>query len=196
MFCVTAFFEAYSEIFNWNGPFYKAYYVLAAVQVLVMGGGTVYLLHEKKVIKNKYVPHLIIGYVLVLGLIFSYRAAVASLYVEEFVKGIVVAGSAMPSNVRMFSPLFTIPGSITLIGGALYSWYRIRRRFNLYIALGALIVAASGGIARMGITDAIYLGEMIGVTFMYFGFLESDRILKRREKRQAAKVALQSSTDD
>ncbi|MFQ6125178.1 MAG: hypothetical protein ACE5R6_11325 [Candidatus Heimdallarchaeota archaeon] len=185
IFCVTAFFEAYSEIFDWNSPVYKAYYVLAAVQVLILGSGTVYLLHDKKVIGNAYVPPLFLSYGLVVGLIMSYKVATTSVYVEKFVKGIIVAGTAMPDSARSFSPLLTIPGSIALIGGALYSWIKIRRRFNLYIALGALIVAMSGGIARMGITDAIYLGEMIGVTLMYFGFLESDRILKRREKKKA-----------
>ncbi|MFQ5818952.1 MAG: hypothetical protein ACE5I5_03105 [Candidatus Heimdallarchaeota archaeon] len=192
MFCVAAFFEAYSELFNWNSPVYKVYYVLAASHVLILGSGTVYLLHEKKVIGNAYVPPLFLGYGLVIGFLMAYEAATASVDAEKFVKGIVVAGSAMPDSVRIFSPLLTIPGSIALIGGALYSWYKIRRRFNLYIALGALIVAMSGGIARVGIQDAIYFGEMIGVTLMYFGFLESDRILKRREKRKLTKVTLET----
>lgn len=189
LFCIAAFFEAYSELFNWNSPVYKVYYVLAITLVMILGSGTVYLLHEKNVIKNILIPHLFLGYGLVLGLGAAVVAAVSTVEVTEFVKGIVVGGDAMSDNVRIFSPLLNIPGSIALIGGALYSWYKIRRRFNLYIAFGSLILAASGGIAHwLGFTDALYFGEVIGVTLMYFGFLESDQILKRREKKKGQKV--------
>jgi hypothetical protein len=68
-----------------------------------------------------------------------------------------VGGSAMPANVRIISPFLTIPGSIALVGSALYSWYTTRRNYNLFIAVGALLVASGGGLSRFGIEWALYI---------------------------------------
>ncbi|MHA2306431.1 MAG: hypothetical protein ACXACU_13690, partial [Candidatus Hodarchaeales archaeon] len=64
--------------------------------------------------------------------------------------------------------------------------------FNIYIGGGALILAIGGTLSGFGISltsllglealevifgsGILYLAEAIGVTFMYFGFLESDKI--------------------
>jgi len=113
----------------------------------------------------------------------SYTAYSAPVYTENFVSGITVAGLAMSSSVRIFSPMLTIPGATALIGGALYSYFRTGGRFNLYIAIGALVVAVAGGMARVGITDLFYVGEMVGITLMYFGFIESDYLIKLNKFR-------------
>ncbi len=110
------------------------------------------------------------------------------------------------ATIRLFSPLNTISGGIALIGGAFYSYYAWQRAlkkkkgayepktgiFNLYIGGGALVLAIGGTLSGFGISitsllglealeeifgaGILYLAEAIGVTFMYFGFLESDKI--------------------
>ncbi|MHA1911934.1 MAG: hypothetical protein ACTSYA_09580 [Candidatus Kariarchaeaceae archaeon] len=91
--------------------------------------------------------------------------------------------------VRLFSPLHTAPGGIALIGGALYSYFKWQRAikkstgkyslsqgfFNIYIALGAYVLAVGGTLVGFGI-EALYISESISVTLMYFGFLESDKL--------------------
>ena len=93
------------------------------------------------------------------------------------------------ATVRLFSPLNTVPGSIALIGGAFYSYsawqWSIRKRagsfdfskglFNIYIGLGALVLASAGTLSGVGF-GVLYIGEAIGIVLMYFGFLESDKI--------------------
>ncbi len=99
-----------------------------------------------------------------------------------------IAGSDR-ATTRLFSPLNTVPGSIALIGGAFYSyftWQRSIRKntgsydlsigfFNIYIGVGALVLASAGTLSGFGF-GVLYLGEAVGVVLMYFGFLESDKI--------------------
>ena len=97
------------------------------------------------------------------------------------------------ATIRLFSPLNTVPGSIALIGGAFYSYFAwqwsIRKNtgsfdlfkgfFNIYIGVGALVLASAGTMSGAGF-GVLYLGEAIGVVLMYFGFLESDKITWRK----------------
>ncbi|MHA1941944.1 MAG: hypothetical protein ACXACP_05230 [Candidatus Hodarchaeales archaeon] len=93
------------------------------------------------------------------------------------------------ATVRLFSPLYTIPGSVALIGGAFFSYYMWQRAikkqtgsydlgkgfFNIYIGVGALALAIAGTLSGFGF-GVLYLGEAVSVIIMYFGFLESDKI--------------------
>ncbi|MCY3410635.1 MAG: hypothetical protein INQ03_03260 [Candidatus Heimdallarchaeota archaeon] len=91
--------------------------------------------------------------------------------------------------IRLFSPLNTVPGAIALIGGGIYSyvsWQRAIKRntgkydlqkgvFNLYIAIGAYVLGIGGTLSGYQL-GTLYISEVISVAFMYFGFLESDKI--------------------
>ena len=79
--------------------------------------------------------------------------------------------------------ILNIYGSITLIGGALYSVYifwrkrilRDRMIGNILIAIGALMPAMAGTLIKMGLADWLYLSELLGAVLMYLGFLEAVR---------------------
>ena len=45
-----------------------------------------------------------------------------------------------------------------------------RLRANVWIASGALTVAAATGLSRTGDTSLVYLGELIGIALMFCGF--------------------------
>ena len=93
--------------------------------------------------------------------------------------------------IRLFSPLHTVPGAIALIGGGVYSyisWQLSIRRFeghfkpmtgifNIYIAFGAWSLGLGATLSGFGL-GTLYFSEVISVTFMYLGFLESDQISK------------------
>ncbi len=171
LFAFAAFAEFWSEFTGtWNVTLYKLYYVSAASLVAVMGAGTVFLL------ANKTVARIFLGLVVVVIGLMLITALRAQVITEMFVPGIAVAGKAMPRNVRLFSPLLTVPGSLALILGALYSWARTGTFFNLLIALGALIIAGSGAAARLGRTEFLYLGEMVGLAVLFAGFLKSREV--------------------
>ena len=75
--------------------------------------------------------------------------------------------------------LLNIYGTLTLVGGAIYSAYLFWRKKilanrmfgNILIALGALSPAMGGTLLRAGLTDMLYLSELVGATLMFIGFL-------------------------
>jgi hypothetical protein len=95
-----------------------------------------------------------------------------------------------PSIVRAFSPIFTVNGSLFIFLGSLYSYviwqYNIRKSqgrlnlstgiFNIYFALGVVIFTIGGTFSHFGLFSILYTSELLGGIFMYFGFLESDKI--------------------
>jgi vacuolar-type H+-ATPase subunit I/STV1 len=74
--------------------------------------------------------------------------------------------------------ILNIYGTITLVGGALYSaWLFWRKKIllnrmlgNILIATGALMPAMAGTFLRLGLVDWLYLSELMGVVLMYAGF--------------------------
>lgn len=172
IFSVTTLFEFISEIYGWNMPMYRAYYVLIASLVAILGLGTVYLFNRRA---GKYLT-LYFAVVIAALIILTLNAQVDTGKLKERTVG----GSAMPVNVRTISPFLTIPGSIALIGGALYSWYIARRNYNLFIAIGALLVASGGGLSRFGMEWALYVLELLGIAVIYIGFIKSEDVIKKR----------------
>ncbi len=94
-----------------------------------------------------------------------------------------------PSVVRAFAPLFTVNGAMFIFLGSIYSYllwqFSIKKSqgkfsfgtgiFNIYFALGVAIFTAGGTLSQFG-TSVLYISELLGGIFMYFGFLESDKI--------------------
>ncbi len=74
-----------------------------------------------------------------------------------------------------------IYGTITLVGGAIYSAYLFWRKKvlahrlygNLLIAAGAMAPALGGTFIRIGLADWLYLSEFIGAVLMYAGFVQA-----------------------
>lgn len=101
---------------------------------------------------------------------FDPRLALSAQYRE-----ILPAGAA----VRRITPVFNIYGTLTLVGGALYSAWLLRRREmvlhrvvgNILIAAGALVIASASAMVRLGLGDALYLGEVLAAALMFSGFL-------------------------
>jgi hypothetical protein len=129
--------------------------------------------------------HVFVIFAIILTLWMGAYAAVAEVTVENFVEGIAVAGNAMAQHVRNFSPILTVSGSFLLIGAAFFSFVKTRFTFNLWIALGGLIIALAGSIARTGADfgNVLYIGEVVGIFLLMKGFADSDKVIKEREER-------------
>jgi hypothetical protein len=77
--------------------------------------------------------------------------------------------------------LLNIYGTLTLVGGALYSAYLFWRKKvlfnrmlgNILIAAGALMPAMGGTFVQAGLVDWLYLSELVGVILMYAGFIQA-----------------------
>jgi hypothetical protein len=151
----------------------KSWYVVGAL----LGGfplaqGTVYLLMKKK-------------FANISTIIFVSLIAIASILVflspidipENFDNRL--SGSVLEwSWVRLFSPLINIYALIFLVGGAIYSanrYFRLGERNalfmgNIYIAVGGLLPGIGGTFTRMGYVEMLFITELIGLLFIYFGY--------------------------
>lgn len=177
MFFLTTLFEflAEPEVLGATVPMYKVYYILTPPMVALLGDGTLYLLTHKP--WGKY----FLIYTVVLSVPLFVLGLTASIDAEALAEGFKIAGRVMPSYVRIFSPLFTVPGGILLIGGALYSYWLDRtRNYNLLIALGGVFPFFGGLEARFGASTFFYAFETIGTILLFSGFLLSKEYIKKR----------------
>ena len=75
--------------------------------------------------------------------------------------------------------LLNIYGTLTLVGGAIYSAFLFWRKKvlanrmfgNILIAAGALSPAMGGSFLKAGLTDMLYVSELIGAIIMFLGFM-------------------------
>ena len=173
LYALASFTQFLAEAYGWTASTYKVYYLVAALLVAVLGIGSVLLVHRRAGIGFTL-------YTIVVFAGFAVAVAGASVSAAALANPIPVAGAGMPDNVRVFSFFFTIPGSIALIGVAAYSYWRSRLSFNLWIGIGALVIAGGASLSRYGISWALYIGELVGIAIMFWGFLASQDLAKAK----------------
>ncbi|MBE0476126.1 MAG: hypothetical protein IBX62_03395 [Coriobacteriia bacterium] len=178
MYAVAAAMEAYSEFTgDWIPAVYRVYIVLAASLVGFLGLGTLYLLS-----KGRTWPRLYLGFLLVCLAVFLYGALTADLLEDQLVAGIVVGGKALGTSgsfPRIMSLPFNVTGTLLLLGGAVLSIVRFARKAeyayrmwaNVLIAIGTIVIAAAGSMARAGVSTGLYAAEMVASAILLAGFL-------------------------
>src|SRR5256885_11222215 len=155
LYGIAAFTQCLAEAYGWPPSRYRSYYLAAARLVAVLGIGSVLLIHRRAGIGFAL-------YAIVVFAGFVVAVAGATVNTAALSSSIPVAGTALPDNVRLYSPLFTIPGSVALIGIAAYSYWRTRLVFNLWIRIGALIIAAGGSAAPVQPSRGVHIGGVGG----------------------------------
>lgn len=171
LYAVAAGTQFVAEAYGWTADIYRVYYLMAAPLVAALGVGSTFLVNRRIGLAFAlYTAVLFVGFAWVV-----FTAPVDATALLQPVPG----GNGFPDSVRLWSPLFTVPGSIALIGIAAYSYWRTRLAFNAWIAVGALVVAAGGALARFNLDPwVLYLGELVGITLMFWGFLKSQDLAK------------------
>jgi len=79
----------------------------------------------------------------------------------------------------LLSILLNVYGTLTLVGGAIYSAFLFWRKKilanrmfgNILIAAGALSPAMGGSLLKAGLADLLYISEFVGAILMYTGFI-------------------------
>ncbi|MBC8505718.1 MAG: hypothetical protein ISR58_09755 [Anaerolineales bacterium] len=175
---IGGFCEGFFGAFGWNPLIYRLWYLFGAILVAAwLGQGTVYLLAKKSLAHALMV-------VLILGSLFGvYKVFTAqldpSLLTTSVHTGSELSGHAIVTpGVRPLTPIFNLYGTVTLVGGAVYSaWIFFRKRVllhrtigNILIAVGAIAPAFGGAFSRMGVPAALYIGELLGAILMFIGF--------------------------
>lgn len=156
----------------------KAWYIAGAI----LGGyplaqGTVYLLLPRRTAHRLTlltVPFIVLCSVLVI------LSPVATEALQVHRPG----GRALAwSWVRAFTPLINGYAVAFLIGGAMLSAVRFAKQRetwhravgNSLIAFGAMLPGLGGGMAKAGLVEWLYLGEFVGLLFIWAGYVACTR---------------------
>jgi hypothetical protein len=156
---------------GWDPNAYRIYYVHSASLVALLGAGTLYLLKEQRY------GEVFLIFTIVVAVLFSVIAGLSPTDPAALARGGSIGGegwAADPGRTaapRYVTFLLTIPGSIVLIGGAFLSWWRTRTVYNLLIGIGAMVIAAAGVLARVGLEEFIPLGNILSISLMFVGFV-------------------------
>jgi hypothetical protein len=190
MFGVASFAEAYSAL-AWHPTVFRLWYLNGAIlNAAWLGQGTVFLLARRRAVARALMVALAAASALAAVLVFTTPLDASRFRPDEPLSaqyrevtdptgqvrpGILPRGAA----VRRITPLFNIYGTVTLVGGALYSaWLLYRKEIvpqrvvgNILIAAGALSLAAASTLVRLGLADVLYLAELVAAVAMFAGFL-------------------------
>ena len=172
--------------FSFNGMVLKLWYLCGAMLTAAwLGQGTIHLLVRKRGIAWIMTGILVAVSLLAATLILSASlTAAATTYhttqaISSQYKDILTrAGLTIALTI-----ILNIYGTLTLVGGAVYSAILFFRKHvlvermigNVLIAIGALAPAMAGSFVGMGLPDLLYLSELIGVILMYIGFVQATK---------------------
>lgn len=173
MYAVGTITEALTTLLGWHEGIFRAWYISGAL----LGGaplaqGTVYLLLRRKT-ANRLTAVLVT--VVAVAATFVLLTPIDAALVEPYR----LSGRVMEwSWVRGFSPFINLYAATFLIGGAILSAVRYRRRAelrhryigNVLIAVGALLPGIGGSFTRFGHVEVLYVTEFIGIVLIYFGY--------------------------
>jgi hypothetical protein len=170
--------------FSFNGLVLKLWYLSGAMLTAAwLGQGSVHLLIRKRGVAWTLTGILAAVSLLAAALVLSAPiTSAASAYnvaqpISSQYKDILTRGGATIA----LTILLNIYGTLTLVGGAIYSAIIFLRKHvlvnrmigNILIAIGALAPAMAGSFVRLGLVDGLYLSELVGVVLMYIGFIQA-----------------------
>lgn len=172
-------------IVTYNEFTLKLWYLCGAMLTAAwLGQGTLHLLVRKRGVANILTGILLAVSLLAAFLVFiaPVNSAAAAAYdvsapLSEQYKEILVR----TGPIIFLTIILNIYGTITLVGGAIYSAYIFWRKRvlldrmvgNMLIAAGALMPAMAGTFVGAGLIDFLYLSEFVGVVLMYSGFIKA-----------------------
>ncbi|GEN33912.1 MULTISPECIES: hypothetical protein [Aneurinibacillus] len=154
-----------SYLIGWESTMYRIWYVAAASLVAFLGAGQLYFTVKPKL------AHTFLLLMGVLTISMFVKVFNSSLHLEQLaLHGEEIGGTALPREVRLYSPLLTIPGSFALIIGSFYTFFRRHSKAGLWIGVGSLIIAMGGTLTRFGLTDILPIANSIGITLIFYGY--------------------------
>lgn len=196
LYGIGGFCEGYYGAIGWHPLIFRLWYLAGAILVAAwLGQGTVYLLAKRRW-ANVLMVLLGLGSLYAAFRVFGAELD-PSLMTASMHTGSELSGHAIVTpGVRSLTPIFNLYGTVTLVGGALYSaWIFWRKRVllhrtigNILIAVGATLPAFGGAFSRMGIPGALYISELLGAILLFIGFLRATTPMKKDQADQRAQT--------
>ncbi|MEE8414315.1 MAG: hypothetical protein V3R96_07165 [Dehalococcoidales bacterium] len=178
MFFISIGSVFWIEAWGMNEIAYRLWYLFGAIcAAAYLGMGTVYLLIPKRP------AHIIMALLIVVTVYATFRVFSVRIDLNSIEQ---LSGEAMPQGVRLITPFMNIFGTVALVGGAIYSaWIFWRRKIsphrmysNILIAVGAILSASGGALARFGVSSSTdhALFILLGIIVIFIGFLRSKEV--------------------
>jgi hypothetical protein len=173
-----------ASLFAFNAITLKLWYLSGAMLTAAwLGQGTINLLVRRRGIAPTLNIILIIVSLLALVLVLMapITSAAASFNPAQPLSAQYKDILTRSGIVVLLTILLNTYGTLTLVGGAIYSAYIFWRKKvlfnrmvgNILIAVGAILPALGGTFIQMGMPDFLYLSEFLGAILMYIGFLQA-----------------------
>ena len=172
---------------TFSGLVLKLWYLCGAMLTAAwLGQGTLHLL-----VRRRRVTWALTGLLVSVSVLAAILVLLAPLTPGAFAYRISQPISAQYQDILtrsgltiVLTILLNIYGTLTLVGGAIYSAYIFWRKRvlfnrmigNILIAAGAFLPAMGGSFIRIGLPDWMYLAELVGVILMYIGFLQATTV--------------------
>jgi hypothetical protein len=168
-FALAAACEALAFRHGWNVALFRVYYIAGGVlTVAYLGAGSAWLLLPRRA---RDVMLGALGVATVAAVTSVLLAPVRTQALAAAVSGSPPSNHALAGHAYLWAVALNSLGTLALVGGSLYSIARRQRvRANVWIASGALCVAAATGLSRAGDTSLVYVGELVGIALMFCGF--------------------------
>jgi hypothetical protein len=171
----------------------KVWYLCGAMLTAAwLGQGTVFLLVRRRNVAPAMAAGLAVVSLLSLALILAAPITPAAAAYNTAVPVSVQYKDILTRSgiITLLTILLNIYGTLTLVGGAIYSAFLFWRKKvlvnrllgNILIAGGALMPAMAGSFVKAGLVDWLYLSEFLGVLLMYIGFLQATTVKATEQK--------------
>lgn len=164
----------------WHPTLFRLWYLCGAVASAAwLGEGTVFLFSKgRRRLARVTMVLLVVGTLVAAYLIFITPLDAARFNPQETLS--MQYREILPKSaaVRRFTPIFNVYGTVTLVGGALYSaWLLVRKEIepqrvagNILIATGGLSLALASTLVRLGLADFLSLAELVAAALLFIGF--------------------------
>jgi hypothetical protein len=173
--------------FTFSGLVLKLWYLSGAMLTAAwLGQGTIHLL-----VRRRGLAWILTGVLAAVSLVAASLVLLAPLTAASSTYNVALAISSQYKDIltrggltTLLTILLNIYGTLTLVGGAIYSAFIFWRKHvlfnrmigNVLIAAGALAPAMAGSFVKMGLVDGLYVSELIGVVIMYIGFIQATAV--------------------
>jgi hypothetical protein len=174
LYAIGAGCEFWAGEFGLGQVVFRLWYLSGAILVAAyLGMGTLYLLARRRQ-ANVIMTILVIASLWAIIRVFTANLDLTGMET--------LAGGSRPLDLRIAAAVFNIFGTITLVGGAIYSaWIFWRRRIlvhrmvaNILIAVGAILPAIAGISTTAGGSNIIHvIFLLLGIIIIFIGFLRT-----------------------
>jgi hypothetical protein len=169
LFAFAAACEAAAQRHGWTPFLFRSYYFCGGIlTVAALGAGSAMLQLRPRL------RDVLLGGLAVAAIAAAVTVAVAPVDAQmlaETATGRPPANGALGGHAFLWAIALNSVGTLLLVGGSALSVVRRRNvRANVWIGLGALIVALATGLSRGDEYSYVYVGQLVGIALMFAGF--------------------------